>query len=401
MKLKNDNVVLVIGAGGVGSTYVRKAIKTQCIKGRIHIASRTFSKCEQLKRECGSHIDIHQVDADNSEHVYELIKKIEADIVVNLALPYQDLSIMDACVKANVHYLDTANYEPVDDAAFCYKWQWAYNDTFNDAGVMALLGSGFDPGVTNVFCKYAKTHLFDRIDTIDILDCNAGDHGHPFATNFNPEINIREITQRGKFFKDGSWHEIDPLSKSTVFDFPNIGPKKAYLIYHEELESLVTHLPEIKQIRCWMTFSDSYLTHLKVLQNVGLTSIMPVQHQGHDIVPLQFLKSCLPDPGHLGKNYTGTTCIGCVIHGIKEGKEKTVFIYNSCNHEDCYNDVQSQAVSFTTAIPALIGTQLILDGVWQGSGVFNIEEFDPDPFMERLPQLGLPWHIQENASPIA
>jgi len=391
-----NKAVLVIGAGGVGSAYIRKAVQYPELFSEIHLASRTYSKCEALKAECGSKIQVHQVDADDTEQVYQLIQKISPHIVVNLALPYQDLSIMDACLKAKVHYLDTANYEPIDEAKFCYQWQWDYQSKFKNSGILALLGSGFDPGVTNVFCRYAEKHLFDEIKTIDILDCNAGDHGHPFATNFNPEINIREVTQKGKFYKNGRWHEIDPLSESTIFDFPEVGPRKAFLIYHEELESLVKHIPGIEQIRFWMTFSDDYLTHLRVLENVGLTSILPLSFQGQDVVPLQFLKECLPDPSSLAKNYTGKTCIGCLIRGLKDGKEKSIFVYNVCDHQSCYQDVQSQAVSFTTAIPALIGTQLILENIWEGSGVFNIEEFDPDPFMNRLPKFGLPWQVKDN-----
>lgn len=390
----NKKNILVIGAGGVGSAYIRKAMQFPETFNEIHLASRTLSKCEILKKEYPE-LSIHQVDADDSNQVFELTQKVKADLLVNLALPYQDLTIMDACVKAKIDYLDTANYEPIDEAKYCYKWQWDYQDRFKENNIRALLGSGFDPGVTNVFCQYAQKHLFDQIKTIDILDCNGGDHGHAFATNFNPEINIREITQKGKFYQDGKWHETEPLSQNMTFDFPEVGPRKAYLLHHEEMESLAKNIPGVERIKFWMTFSEEYLTHLRVLENVGLTNIHPIMHQGKEIVPMQFLKSCLPDPSSLAPNYEGKTCIGCLITGIKDGKEKTIFIYNNCDHKVCYEDVKSQAVSFTTAIPAFIGTQLLLENVWSGSGVFNMEEFDPDPFMDRLGKFGLPWKIKE------
>jgi saccharopine dehydrogenase (NAD+, L-lysine-forming) len=298
---------------------------------------------------------------------------------------------MDACLATGADYLDTANYEPPHEAKFCYKWQWDYHDRFREKGLMALLGCGFDPGVTNIFCAHAAKHHFDEIESIDIMDCNAGDHGRPFATNFNPEINIREVTQKGKYYQDGKWIETDPLSVQDTFDFPQIGPRKMYLMYHEELESLVKNMPELKRIRFWMTFSDAYLTHLQVLENVGMTRIDPVDFQGCRIVPLQFLKALLPDPGSLGGGYTGKTCIGCMLEGKKDNKFRKYYIYNVCDHEKCYREIGAQAVSYTTGVPTMIGAMMMLTGKWRGKGVFNVEEFDPAPFMEALPQYGLPW----------
>ncbi|MFH1903720.1 MAG: saccharopine dehydrogenase family protein, partial [Candidatus Omnitrophota bacterium] len=303
--------------------------------------------------------------------------------------------IMDACLETGVNYLDTANYEPPDEAKFCYKWQWEYQERFQKKGVMALLGCGFDPGVTNIFCAYAQKHYFDTIEYVDIMDCNAGEHGHPFATNFNPEINIREITQRGKYWEDGKWVETDPLSVHKSFDFPEIGAREMYLMYHEELESLVNNIEGLKRIRFWMTFGEQYLAHLRVLQNVGMTRIDPVEFEGHQIVPLKFLKAVLPEPSSLGKNYKGKTNIGCLIEGVKDGKKKKVYIYNVCDHAECYREVKAQAISYTTGVPAMIGAMLMLTGAWQGKGVFNVEEMDPDPFMEKLNIHGLPWTIKE------
>jgi saccharopine dehydrogenase (NAD+, L-lysine-forming) len=363
--------------------------------GPVHLASRTLSKCETIQSECSNPITISQIDADDTAAVVELIKEVKAKIVINLALPYQDLSIMEACLETGVPYLDTANYEPKDEAKFCYKWQWDYQDRFKSAGVQALLVSGFDPGVTNVFCAYAQKHYFDEIHTIDIVDCNDGDHGHPFATNFNPEINIREVTQKGKYWEEGEWKEIEPMSISQDIDFPEVGVRKGYLLYHEELESLVEHIKGLKRIRFWMTFSDAYITHLNVLQNVGMTRIDPVSFQGQDIIPLQFLKALLPEPSSLGENYEGKTCIGCIFEGIKDGQEKKIMIYNICEHQVCYEEVQAQAVSYTTGVPAMIGAKMILEKKWTGSGVFNMEQYDPDPFMEDLNKYGLPWKVIE------
>lgn len=387
--------VLIIGAGAAGSVVVRKALKSREVFQEIHLASRTLSKCEDLKAESNNQIEIYQLDADDSEAVYALLLQIRPDLVINMALPYQDLPIMDACLKAGVNYMDTANYEPKDEAKFCYKWQWDYREKFEEKGILALLGSGFDPGVTNVFCAYAQKHLFDEINYIDIVDCNAGDHGHPFATNFNPEINIREVTQKGKYWEDGKWIEIEPMSISQDIDFPEVGFKKAYLLYHEELESLVENIKGLERIRFWMTFSDNYIKHLEVLQNVGMTRIDEVEYQGTKIIPLQFLKALLPSPSELGENYEGKTSIGCIIEGKKDGKPKKVIIYNVCDHASCYKEVGSQAVSYTTGVPAMIGAMMLLKGLWKGKGVLNIEEFDPDPFMDALNKYGLPWHIKE------
>jgi saccharopine dehydrogenase (NAD+, L-lysine-forming) len=383
---------MIIGAGGVGQVVAHKCAQVPEVFTDIMLASRTRSKCDKIAAGIDRHIETAQVDADNVPELVALINAFKPDLIINVALPYQDLHIMDACLETGVHYLDTANYEPLDEARFCYKWQWDYHEKFKAKGLMALLGSGFDPGVTNVFTAWAKKHHFDRIDTLDIIDCNAGDHGQPFATNFNPEINIREITQKGRYYEAGKWVETDPMAISKDFDFPEgIGPKKIFLLYHEELESLTHHFPEIKQARFWMTFSEAYLTHLKVLENVGMTRIDPVLYEGREIVPLQFLKALLPDPASLGPLTKGRTCIGCRVKGKKDGAEKSYYIYNICDHEEVYKEVGSQGVSYTTGVPAMIGALLMLTKKWTGKGVFNMEEFDPDPFMERLNIHGLPW----------
>ncbi len=391
--------VLIIGAGGVGGVVAHKCAQNPDVFGEIMLASRTKSRCDKIAAEVkalqGREIETARVDADNVDETVALIRSFEPALLINVALPYQDLSLMDACLQTGVDYLDTANYEPPDQAKFEYKWQWAYRDRFRDAGLMALLGSGFDPGVTNVFCAYARDRLFDRIRTIDILDCNAGDHGHPFATNFNPEINIREITQKGRYWEKGGWIEIEPMSESMVFDFPGVGERKAFLLYHEELESLVENVPGLERIRFWMTFGEEYLTHLRVLQNVGMTSIEPVEFEGHQIVPIKFLKALLPDPSSLAENYTGKTSIGCLVEGEKDGKTKRVFIYNVCDHAACYREVRAQAVSYTTGVPATVGAEMMLTGRWKKPGVYNMEEFDPVPFLERLGPAGLPWHVEE------
>ncbi len=386
--------VMIIGAGAAGSVVVKKCYAHPQAFSSISLASRSFSKCEALNDCCDGALSISQIDADDTSSLIFLLKKENPYLVINMALPYQDLSIMDACLETGTHYMDTANYEAKDDPKFCYKWQWDYHERFKKKGLMALLGCGFDPGVTNVFTSYAQKELFDEIHTLDILDCNAGDHGHPFATNFNPEINIREITQRGRYYKDGAWLETAPLSEHRFFDFPEIGERKAYLLYHEELESLVKHIPTLKQARFWMTFSDEYLTHLRVLENVGMTGIKPVSFEGKSIIPLQFLKTLLPDPSSLAAGYTGKTCIGCLIEGVKDNRPKTVFIYNVCDHQDAYRDVQSQAVSYTTGVPAMVGATLICNQIWQGRGVFNVEEMDPKPFLDHLSQNGLTWYIK-------
>ncbi len=384
--------VLIIGAGGVGRVVAHKCAQTPEVFSEIVLASRTKSKCDAIANEIEYSIQTARVDADNVPETVALLREHEPELVINVALPYQDLTIMDACLEAGVHYLDTANYEPKDEAKFEYHWQWAYQERFEEAGLMALLGCGFDPGVTNIFTAHAKKHHFDRIDTLDIIDCNAGDHGKSFATNFNPEINIREVTANGRFWENGEWKETPPLSVHRSFDFPEgIGPKEMYLMYHEEMESLSKHLPEIQRMRFWMTFSEQYLTHLRVLENVGLTRIDPIAYEGREIVPLQFLKAVLPDPGSLGESTSGRTCIGCIADGVQSGKPKHYYIYNICDHEQCFQEVNSQAVSYTTGVPAMIGAMMMLTGKWTGEGVYNVEQFDPDPFMEQLNIRGLPW----------
>ena len=385
---------LIIGAGGVASVAVHKCCQNSEVFEEICIASRTLSKCDALKEKLQggkTKIQTAKVDADNVDELIALIEKFKPDVVINLALPYQDLTIMDACLATKVHYVDTANYEPLDTAKFEYKWQWAYREKFEKAGITALLGSGFDLGVTGVFSAYAQKHYFDEINYIDIVDANAGDHGYPFATNFNPEINIREITAKGSYWEDGKWVETEPLELKEVYDLPEIGPKDIYLLHHEELESLGQNIKGIKRIRFWMTFSEKYLTHLRVLENVGMTSIEPIEFEGQKIVPLQFLKAVLPDPASLGPRTKGKTNIGCIFQGKKDGKDKTYYVYNVCDHQECYKEVGSQAISYTTGVPAMIGASMILKGLWNKPGVHNIEEFDPDPFMEELNKWGLPW----------
>ncbi len=390
--------ILIIGAGGVSSVVVHKCAQAKEVFTEIHLASRTKSKCdaiaESVKKRYGVTIHTASVDADNVADLVTLIKKVNPVMVLNVALPYQDLTIMDACLECNVHYLDTANYEPIDLAKFEYKWQWAYQDKFKEKGLMALLGSGFDPGVTNVFCAYGQKHLLDEVHVLDIIDANAGDHGLPFATNFNPEINIREVTARGRYWERGEWVETDPLSWKMSFDFPDgIGPKNCYLMYHEELESLVQNLKGIRRARFWMTFSDNYLNHLKVFGGVGLLGIEPIDYKGQSIVPIQFLAKLLPDPASLGPLTKGKTCIGCVMQGIKDGKEKKYYVYNICQHEKCYEELGSQAISYTTGVPAMIGAMMMVQGKWMKPGVWNMEQMDPDPFMEQLNKFGLPWQV--------
>ncbi len=398
--------VLVIGAGGVANVVVHKCCQNPDVFEEICLASRTLSKCEAIKAGVAANprvsaragsIRTARVDADDAAQVVRLIEDVRPDLVIHVALPYQDLSIMDACLEAGVDYLDTANYEPPDTPKFEYKWQWAYRDRFRDAGLTAVLGCGFDPGVTGVFSAHALKHHFDEIREIDILDANGGDHGLPFATNFNPEINIREITARGRYFEDGAWVETDPLSVKRVFDFEGIGPRNMYLLYHEELESLARNIPGVRRIRFWMTFSDNYLTHLRVLQNVGMTAIEPVMFEGRPIVPLHFLKALLPDPASLGPLTKGKTNIGTILRGTKDGKPRTYYVYNICDHQACYAETGSQAISYTTGVPAVIGAMMVLSGAWKKPGVFNVEEFDPDPFMDALNRQGLPW--REDFSP--
>jgi saccharopine dehydrogenase (NAD+, L-lysine-forming) len=387
--------VLIIGAGGVGGVVTHKCAQLPEVFSEICLASRTLSRCENIAKQLSRPIKTAKVDADNVAETVQLIREFQPKLVINVALPDQDLSIMDACLETGVDYLDTANYEPPDEAKFEYKWQWAYRERFEKRGIMALLGSGFDPGVTNVFCAHAQEELFDTIDTVDIVDCNAGSHGKAFATNFNPEINIREITQPGRYWENGEWKTVDALSVSQDFDFPEVGVRKAYLLYHEELESLAQNIRGLKRIRFWMTFGESYLTHLRVLENVGLTRIDPVIYEGREIVPIKFLKALLPDPASLAAGYTGKTSIGCIIAGTKDGKPRRVFIYNVCDHAEAYREVQAQAVSYTTGVPAVVGARMILEKHWHKPGVYNMEEFPARPFLTELAKRGLPWHVLE------
>ena len=388
--------VLIIGAGGVGTVVAHKVAQNSNVFSEIMLASRTRSKCDEVAKAVAKklpHVKIQtaKVDADNVEDLKALFDSFKPELVINVALPYQDLTIMDACLACGVNYLDTANYEPKDEAKYEYSWQWAYKDRFEKAGLTAILGCGFDPGVTSVFTAYAAKHHFDEMHYLDIVDCNAGDHGHPFATNFNPEINIREVTQKGRYWQNGEWVETEPHEIHKGLNYPNIGEKESYLIYHEELESLVKNFPTLKRARFWMTFGQEYLTHLRVIQNIGMAGIDPIIYNGVEIVPIQFLKAVLPDPGTLGENYTGQTSIGCRIKGIKDGKDKTYYIYNNCSHEAAYKETGAQGVSYTTGVPATIGAIMFMTGQWRKPGVFNVEEFNPDPFMEQLMTQGLPW----------
>lgn len=403
-KTTNNGNILIIGAGGVATVAAHKCAQVPDVFREIMVASRTFSKCEAIKQDIktrhGRDIQTVGVDADNVPELVDLIERFRPDVVLNLALPYQDLHIMEACLRTGVHYIDTANYEPPDEAHFEYSWQWAYHERFKEKGIMAVLGSGFDPGVTNVFTAYANKHLFDEINYLDILDCNAGSHGHAFATNFNPEINIREVTQVVRHWKEGKWVEtpaiIDEGSIHFSFDYPIAGPQNSYLLYHEELESLVLNIKGLKRARFWMTFSDNYLTHLRVLNNVGMTRIDEVDYEGSRIVPVKFLKALLPEPASLGTKYTGKTVIGNIMTGKKDGKTITRYIYNVCDHEEAFKETGTQAIAFTTGVPAMIGAMMVMTGTWQGSGVFNMEQMDPDGFMEALNKYGLPWQVVEH-----
>ena len=392
--------ILIIGAGGVGQVVVHKCAQHPSVFSQIMLASRTKSKCDKIaqgvENQYGVKIKTAKIDAEDVPALTQLIRRFKPKMVLNVALPYQDLTIMDACLEAGVHYLDTANYEPKDVAKFEYSWQWAYQDRFKKAGLMAVLGCGFDPGVTNVYTAYAAKHHFDEIHTLDIVDANAGSHGKAFATNFNPEINIREITQNGKYYENGEWIEIPPHSVMKPLNYPEIGPKNSYVIYHEELESLVKNFPTLNRARFWMTFGDEYLTHLRVIQNIGMAGIEPVNFKGKKIIPLEFLKAVLPNPGDLGENYTGFTSIGCRIKGIKNGHEKTYYVYNNCSHKAAYEETGTQGVSYTTGVPAMIGAMMMMTGEWTGAGVWNVEQLNPDPFMAKLNEYGLPWHEQHN-----
>ncbi len=387
---------LIIGAGGVGRVVALKCAQHPGVFSNIMLASRTKSKCDDIaadvKERTGQTIQTARVDADHVPELIELINSFQPAMVIHVALPYQDLTIMDACLETGVHYLDTANYEPKDEAKFEYSWQWAYQDRFKEKGLMALLGCGFDPGVTSIFTAHAAKHHFDEMHYLDIVDCNGGDHGKAFATNFNPEINIREITQKGRYWENGDWVETEPFEFKEVLNYPNIGKRDSYLLYHEELESLVKNFPTIKRARFWMTFGQEYLTHLRVIQNIGMARIDPVMYNGMEIVPLNFLKYVLPDPGSLGDNYSGETSIGCRIKGIKDGKEKTYYIWNNCSHQAAFNETGAQGVSYTTGVPAMTGAMMMLNGQWMRPGVFNVEEFNPDPFLDKLGKHGLEWH---------
>ena len=386
--------VLVVGAGGVGTVAVTKMAQQPEVFSEIMLASRTKAKCDAVADRIGNgRVQTAGVDADDVPQMIRLIKSFKPDIVVNLALPYQDLHIMDACLETGVAYLDTANYEPPEEARYEYSWQWAYHDRYRDAGLTAILGCGFDPGVTGVFAAYAARHHFSEISYLDIVDCNAGDHGKPFATNFNPEINIREVTQKGKYWENGVWQYTEPHEIHRPLTYPGIGPRESYLIYHEELESLVKNFPSIKRARFWMTFGQEYLTHLRVIQNIGMARIDPVIYNGIEIIPIQFLKAVLPNPGDLGENYKGWTSIGCRIRGIdKGGRERTYYIWNNCSHEEAYRETGTQAVSYTTGVPAATGAMMYLKGLWKKPGVWNVEQYDPDPFLAELNRNGLPWN---------
>lgn len=411
--------ILVIGCGGVAQVAIQKCAQNAQVFQEICIASRTVSKCEEMKKKLEgttqAKITTEQVDADNVEELVKLIEKVSPKAVLNLALPYQDLAIMEACLSCGVDYIDTANYEAEDTedpewravyekrckeegftAYFDYSWQWAYRERFEKKGITALLGSGFDPGVTSVFSAYALKHYFDEIHTIDILDCNGGDHGYPFATNFNPEINLREVSARGSYWEDGRWVETEPMEIKREYDFKQVGKKDMYLLHHEEIESLAQNIPGVKRIRFFMTFGQSYLTHMKCLENVGLLGTAPVSFEGREIVPIQFLKALLPDPASLGPRTTGKTNIGCIFTGVKDGAEKSIYIYNVCDHQECFREVGSQAISYTTGVPAMIGAMMVMNGTWKKAGVFNVEEFDPDPYMDALNKWGLPWVVDEN-----
>lgn len=390
--------VLQIGAGGVGGVVAHKLAMNAQTFEEITLASRTLSKCEEIaknvKEKTGVKIRCKSVNADDVDAITQLIEELKPQLLINVALPYQDLTIMEACLRSKTHYLDTANYEHPDTAKFEYKEQWAFHQRYKESGILGLLGSGFDPGVTNVFCAYAQKHYFDEIHSIDILDCNDGDHGYAFATNFNPEINLREVSSKGRYW-EGKWIETQPMEIMQVWDYPEIGKRDSYLLYHEELESLIKNIKGLKRIRFFMTFSQNYLNHMRCLQNVGLLRIDEVEHQGSKIIPIQFLKTLLPDPASLASRTKGKTNIGCYMQGIKDGKSRTIYIYNVCDHQACFQEVNSQAISYTTGVPAMIGAKLIMEGKWKGEGVFNIEEFDPDPFMEELKIQGLPWKVLE------
>ena len=400
----NNGTILIIGAGGVGSVAAHKCAMNADVFRKIHLASRSLAKPNaikaDIKKRWGVNITTHAVDADKPKEVIALIKKVKPYLVLNLALPYQDLSIMDACLATKTHYIDTANYEPPDKAEFEYSWQWAYKKKYKDAGIMAVLGAGFDPGVTNMYCAYLLKKYFDTVRNVDILDANAGNHGKAFATNFNPEINIREVTQVVRHWKKGKWVKtpaiLDETSVHFDFDYPQIGPKPSYLLYHEELESLAKNLPGLERIRFWMTFSQNYITHLRVMQNIGITRIDEVEYDGKKIIPIKFLKALLPNPASLATKYTGKTNIGCIVTGNKDGKEFTKYIYNVCDHAECFKEVGSQAISYTTGVPAMSAAMMVMNGTWTGKGVFNMEQLDPEPFLKVVSKNGLPFKVVDH-----
>jgi saccharopine dehydrogenase (NAD+, L-lysine-forming) len=397
----STGTILIIGAGGVGSVAAHKCAMNSDVFKKIHLASRTLEKPNAIKADIKKRwkvdIETHAVDADNVPQLVSLIKNVKPDVVLNLALPYQDLHIMNACLETGAHYIDTANYEPPDEAHFEYSWQWAYQDKFKKKGIMAVLGAGFDPGVSNMYCAYILKKYYDKIRFIDILDCNAGSHGKAFATNFNPEINIREVTQVVRHWEKGKWIETPPIldekSVHFMFSYPVVGGKDSYLLYHEELESLVKNIPGLERIRFWMTFSQNYITHLRVMQNIGITRIDEVEFEGMKIVPIKFLKALLPNPASLATKYTGKTVIGCIITGVKKGKENTKYIYNVCDHAECFKEVGSQAISYTTGVPAMAAAMMVLKGAWKGEGVWNMEQLDPEPFLEVVAKNGLPFEV--------
>jgi len=391
--------ILIIGAGGVSTVATVKSAMNINTFEKITLASRTLSKCEHIqqivKEKTGVDIDVRQLDADNTDEIIKLIKELSPKVVLNVALPYQDLTIMDACSATDTHYIDTANYEHPDEAKFEYKLQWERNDNFESKGLTALLGSGFDPGVTGVFVKYIEENYLDTIEYIDIMDCNAGDHGYKFATNFNPEINLREVSANGRYWENGQWIETTPLEIRVDWDYPEVGVKASYLLYHEELESLAKNVKGLKRIRFFMTFGDSYISHMNCLQNVGMLGIEPVEHKGMMITPIEFLKTLLPDPASLGSRTKGLTNIGCVCEGFKDGVRRKFYIYNVCDHEACYRETASQAVSYTTGVPAMIGTKLVYNGKWNLKGARNVEEFASQDYMDELMTQGLPWKVIE------
>jgi saccharopine dehydrogenase (NAD+, L-lysine-forming) len=391
--------VLIIGAGGVGGVVAHKCAQAPDVFSTIVLASRSLPRCEvvkgQIRQMYGRDIQIARLDASNVAQTTALLRGLKPDVVINAALPYQNLAIMDACLQARVDYLDMASYQAPDLARFEYERQWQYHDRYRDAGIMALFGCGMDPGVTNLFCAYARKKLYDELHYIDILHCNDGDHGHSFATDRNAELHIRAITGPGRYWEDGAWRETESLAESMTFDFPEVGPRKAYLLHHEELESLALHIKGLRRIRFWMTFDDEHLIHLRVLKSVGMTSLKPVELQGHSIVPIQLLGALLPDPASLGPTYTGKTSIGCLFDGMKQGKRKRVFIYNVCDHARSYQEARAHAVSYATGATAMVGAMMMLDRTWRDTGVFNMEQLDPVPFLDALAGHGLPWHVKE------